>query len=152
MAQNHRGGDGSIYPYKTKRGRAGAPSFATRAAGRPPAEGSPAVARRSANGNVSWAAFIAARSARRARTWPATGSATYTPDGPTWRRVPGRTTVATANAASFPTSATASSPRSPRRSCATGLVELSETGEWAPKTLNNALKALVVCLNGVPPL
>jgi integrase len=27
------------------------------------------------------------------------------------------------------------------------LVELSESGTWAPKTLNNALKALVVCLN-----
>jgi integrase len=27
------------------------------------------------------------------------------------------------------------------------LVELAETGDWAPKTLNNALKALVVCLN-----
>ena len=27
------------------------------------------------------------------------------------------------------------------------LVELAETGTWAPKTLNNALKALVVCLN-----
>src|SRR3954452_22033598 len=27
------------------------------------------------------------------------------------------------------------------------LVELHETGTWAPKTLNNALKALVVCLN-----
>jgi integrase len=27
------------------------------------------------------------------------------------------------------------------------LVELAESGEWAPKTLNNALKALVVCLN-----
>jgi integrase-like protein len=27
------------------------------------------------------------------------------------------------------------------------LVELSESGDWAPKTLNNALKALVVCLN-----
>lgn len=27
------------------------------------------------------------------------------------------------------------------------LVELSQSGRWAPKTLNNALKALVVCLN-----
>jgi integrase len=27
------------------------------------------------------------------------------------------------------------------------LVDLVESGEWAPKTLNNALKALVVCLN-----
>lgn len=27
------------------------------------------------------------------------------------------------------------------------LVELSESGDWAPKTLNNSLKALVVCLN-----
>jgi integrase len=27
------------------------------------------------------------------------------------------------------------------------LVELAESGEWAPKTLNNSLKALVVCLN-----
>jgi integrase len=30
---------------------------------------------------------------------------------------------------------------------ATWLVELAESGEWAPKTLNNALTALVVCLN-----
>jgi len=27
------------------------------------------------------------------------------------------------------------------------LVELAESGDWAPKTLNNALTALVVCLN-----